>query len=199
MGSEPLLGRRSFRIKDYDYSSHGGYFVTLCVQNRLSLFGMIGDAGMQMNELGTCVSDCWEWLSVRYSFIELDVWTLMPNHLHGILILDPRRRGASRFALEEGEGGSRTAPTTIKPLGRLIGAFKTVSTKRINAIRDTPGAVLWQRNFWERVIRNMDELNRIREYISLNPRRWLLDRENPHRNAADIADDDAFLDNIDSL
>ena len=197
MDNKPSCGRKSIRLKDYDYSSQGGYFVTLCVQDRRSLFGEIGNAGMQMNELGKCAADCWEWLGKRNSFIELDVWTMMPNHLHGILIIDAHCRGASRCAHGEGAGGSRTAPTAIKPLGRLIGAFKTVSTKRINGIHGTPGAVLWQRNYWERVIRDIDELNRIREYIHLNPGRWLLDKENPQREATVIADDDAFLNLMD--
>ena len=79
-------------------------------------------------------------------------------------------------------GGSRTAPTAFpsrKPIGRLIGAFKTVSTKRVNESRKTPGAQLWQRNYYEHVIRNDDELNSIRQYIMENPIRWDTDRENP--------------------
>ncbi len=86
-------------------------------------------------------------------------------------------RGGSRTALTS----SRTAPTSnLKPLGRIIGAFKTVSTKRINETRRAPSARLWQRNYYEHIIRNKNELNRIREYIIINPLQWELDRENPN-------------------
>ena len=104
----------------------------------------------------------------------------MPNHLHGIIVIedpDPRRGGN-----DSGSGGSRTARATQpkrKPLGRLIGAFKTVSTKQINALQDTPAQRFWQRNYHERIIRNERELQAIREYIIHNPLHWALDREHP--------------------
>jgi hypothetical protein len=125
----------------------------------------------------------------------LDEWVLMPNHFHGIIVIHDVCdvvsgwdglccRGGSRG------GGSRTAPTTPvamadaipvkqKPLGRLVGAFKTVSTKHINQIRGTPGLPVWQRNYYEHVIRNDASLNRIRRYILENPSRWGEDHENP--------------------
>jgi REP element-mobilizing transposase RayT len=95
----------------------------------------------------------------------------MPNHLHGIIIINDRRRG-----------GSRTAPTAVglpKPLGRLVGAFKTVSTKRINEMRGTPGVPVWQRNYYEHIIRNEVELAHVRQYITDNPARWEDDSEHP--------------------
>lgn len=127
---------------------------------------------MHVNELGAAVLECWEWLSKQYTYVTLDVKILMPNHLHGIIIIDD----------DLGKGGSRTAPTMVskrKPLGRLIGAFKTVSTKRINEMCQTPGAILWQRNYCEHIIRNEDSLNKIRDYILGNPTGWILDQENP--------------------
>ena len=115
--------------------------------------------------------DSWVWLSSQYGYVDLDEYVVMPNHMHGILVIT-----------DDGRGGSRTAPTTDakrKSVGRLIGAFKTVSTKRINEIRKTPGAKLWQRNYYEHIIRNDDDLNRIRHYIADNPLRWDQDPENP--------------------
>ncbi|MGA2629381.1 MAG: transposase, partial [Terriglobia bacterium] len=112
--------------------------------------------------LGEIVAACWQWLEKRYEHVKLDEWVVMPNHLHGIIVIT--------------EGGSRTAPT--KPLGRLVGAFKTASTSRVNAERRTPGAQLWQRDFYERVIRNERELELIRDYIRTNPIRWGTDPEN---------------------
>ena len=92
----------------------------------------------------------------------------MPNHLLGTV-----------FLLDDGRGGSRTAPTKRKPLGRLIGAFKTVSTKQINQLRGTPGQPLWQRNYYEHVIRNEIDLEETREYIQNNPLKWLEDENHP--------------------
>jgi len=160
--------RRSIRLKDYDYSQEGAYFVTICTQNHKPLLGEIRNAEMVLNEYGKIVAECWLWLSKQYPHVELDEWVLMPNHMHGIIILC--------------RGGSRTAPTGIyKPLGRLIGAFKTTSTKRINVLHRTPGARVWQRNYYEHVIRNEDDLNEIRQYILDNPVQWDMDENNPTR------------------
>ena len=162
--------RRSIRLKGYDYSKAGAYFVTICTRNRQCLFGDIADGKMVLNDVGQMVCKAWEWLATQYDYVELYEWVIMPNHMHGIIVI------------ADGRGGSRTAPTgNRKPVGRLVGAFKTVSTKRINRLHGTPGAKLWQRNYYERIIRNDAELNRIREYIAGNPRRWDMDRENPER------------------
>jgi len=156
--------RRSIRLQGYDYGLEGAYFVTLVCKDRVPLFVDPGLRGV--------ADEAWLWLATQYSHVSLDEYIIMPNHLHGIVVL----RDAA-------EGGSRTAPTTPafprKALGRLVGAFKTVSTKRINQAMGTPGAVVWQRNYWERVIRNEEEMNRIRQYIVDNPARWGEDPENP--------------------
>ena len=159
--------RRSIRLKGYDYSQAGAYFVTICTQNRESLLGEIVGGEMILNAYGRVVAVCWVWLAKQYPYVELDEWVMMPNHAHGIVILSG------------GRGGSRTAPT--KSLGRLVGAFKTVSTKRINQMRHTPGAAVWQRNYYEHIIRNEDELNRLRQYILDNPVQWEMDENNPNR------------------
>jgi REP element-mobilizing transposase RayT len=127
------------------------------------------------------VADSWRWLAAQYGYVALDDWCLMFNHLHGILVLT-------------GRGGSRTAPTRDahvttpdddavlpprKPLGRLAGAFKTISTKHINRLRKTPAAVVWQRNFWEHIVRDDGEMDLIRAYIRDNPAKWSADSLNP--------------------
>jgi REP element-mobilizing transposase RayT len=163
--------RRSIRLKDYDYSQSGAYFVTICSWSRECLFGEIIDGNMQLEEFGQIIQENWTWLSHQYKYVHLDEWSVMPNHLHGIVVIN-----------DDGRGGSRTAPTNIikqKSLGRLIGAFKTVSTKQINLMRNTPGIPVWQRNYYEHIIRNDDELNRTREYIINNPLRWAEDENNP--------------------
>ena len=133
--------------------------MTICTQNRECLFGEITDGKMVLNDDGRMVADSWEWLAEQYDHVSLDDCVVMPNHLHGIIVI-----------IDGFRGGSRTAPTgKRKSLGRLIGAFKTVSTKQINQIRKTPGAKLWQRNYYEHIIRDKNDLNRIRKYIVNNP------------------------------
>jgi len=123
-----------------------------------------------LNDFGEMVAESWEWLATRYGYVELDEWMIMPNHMHGIIVITDVCGGGSRTALT----GKR------KPIGRLVGAFKTVSTKRITHLRNTPGIKIWQRNYCEHIIRNDDELNRIREYPANNPAQWEMDRENPN-------------------
>ena len=165
--------RHSVRLQGYDYSQAGAYFVTIVAWQRETLFGEIVDGEMKLNDFGEIVSQKWQWLETQYEYVELGVWVIMPNHLHGILVIH-----------DNGRGGSRPAPTLPikhKPLGGLIGAFKTVSTKHINLLRDTEGQVVWQRNYCERIIRNEPEMDRISRYIEANPLRWADDDENPNR------------------
>ncbi|MBD2070383.1 transposase [Leptolyngbya sp. FACHB-671] len=165
--------RQSIRLKGYDYSLTGAYFITLCTHQRECLFGEIVDGEMRLNELGQVVADVYLWLATQYSYVHLDAWIVMPNHLHGILVLtgDPRR------------GVSRNAPTEDatkrKSLGRLIGAFKTVFTKRINLIQSTSGSLVWQRNYYEHIVRNEKSLHDIRQYIHHNPISWQQDQLHP--------------------
>ena len=173
MTRTPRPHRRSIRLKEYDYSQAGAYFVTLCALNRECLFGSITEGKMILNATGRMVADSWNWLEEQYNYVTLDESIVMPNHLHGIIVIEDRRRSSA--------GGSRTAPTMEKPkpLGRLVGAFKTISAKKINQMRSTHGAQLWQRNYYEHVIRNDEEMNRVREYISYNPQKWELSKDNP--------------------
>lgn len=163
--------RHSIRLKGYDYSQSGVYFVTIVAWQREMLFGEIRDGEMVLNEFGKIIADTWKWLETQYEYVELGAWVVMPNHLHAILIIHENRRGDSRIA-----------PTTTKrkPLGRLIGAFKTVSTKHINLLRNTEGQVVWQRNYYEHIIRNERGMDNITRYIESNPLNWADDDENPN-------------------
>jgi REP-associated tyrosine transposase len=159
--------RHTVRLRGYDYSSEGLYFVTICTDRRASLFGEIADGKMRLNEVGKIVDATWAHM-FRFSEVsDPDTWIVMPNHLHGIVAIT-----------DIAGGGSRTAPTR-KPLGRQLGAFKTVSTRRINEIRRTPGAVIWQRSFYEHIIGDERSIERIDGYIRDNPGRWESDPENP--------------------
>jgi len=159
----PTHHRRSIRLPAYDYAGPGAYFVTIVCRDRALL--------LEEPNFRAVAEETWLWLADQYVFVDLDAFVVMPNHLHGVIVINDTCRG-----------GSRTAPTNVprpKTLGRLVGAFKTVSTKRINEIRGAPGLPVWQRDYYEHVVRNEEELDRIRQYIAGNPTCWDQDRENP--------------------
>lgn len=161
----PIHQRHSIRLQGYDYSQEGAYFVTICTLNRRSVLGEVANGTVQLSWQGQSAAISWEWLARQYSYVDLDMWVIMPNHLHGILVISDVDNSQP--------GASRCAPTTRrKSLGSLIGAFKTISTKAINEFHHSPGEVFWQRNYYEHIVRNEVDLNRIREYILLNPARW---------------------------
>jgi putative transposase len=177
--------RRSIRLKGYDYTQAGAYFITLCSYRRVSLFGEISDEEMHSNEFGRRVEAAWLKTGTIRSNVELDEYVVMPNHFHGILIVSG----------DAAEGTARRAPTAREfggsirsSLGVIVGAFKSATTRSINHIRQTPGLPLWQCNYYEHVIRDDKALDRIRNYILTNPLRWHLDGENPSRTAIDEFD-----------
>lgn len=160
--------RRSIRLCGHDYAAMGTYFVTICTIERECLLSKIVNGKAALNAYGRCADTALLWLPKQYPFVELDAYVVMPNHLHAILRISP--------------GGSRTAPQ--KSLGRLVGAFKTVSTKWMNVIRDTPGEAVWQRNYYDRIIRTDEELQNVRRYIVENPSRWSAKAGAPFANGA---------------
>lgn len=198
MERDQRYGRRSTRLKGFDYARDGAYFVTICTQGRERVFGAVVKGEMRPNECGREVARCWTWLAERYPYVYLDEYIVMPDHTHAIIVITDTHdygvhpnvtnatgpcRGDSRTAqlrtasttnpVNRKPDGMQSAPTQRKPLGRLIGAFKTVSTKRVNDLVDTPGAQLWQRNYHERVIRNNLALDALRRYIANNPVLWV--------------------------
>ena len=163
-----ILKRKSYRLPGYDYSLAGAYFVTIITKNRQCLFGTITNGTMDINAAGKIITDAWQILEKTYPYVVLDEYCLLPDHFHGILWiqgLDPYGSG-SKINL----GGP--GMIKIKPLGQLIGSFKTCSTKQINLMNDTPGETIWQRNFYDRIVRDEKELDRIRAYIMANPSHW---------------------------
>ncbi|MBI3579254.1 MAG: transposase [Ignavibacteriales bacterium] len=176
--------RKSIRLKEYDYSLVGAYFITVCTHHREHLFGEIANEQMRVNKYGTIVQDCWDGLTKHYPNVELDQFVVMPNHVHGIVaILDDPLVGAGsprpNSNITVNTGARKPRPYQYKPtLGQIIGYFKYQSTKHINELRNTPGRPVWQRGYFEHIIRNEKSLNRIREYIHTNPQRWDFDHEN---------------------
>ena len=151
--------RRNLRLPGRDYAAAGMYSVTLATINGADLFGAVVRGQVRLNAIGEIVAENWRWLGSQHPHVTLDEWCIMPNHLHGILVLTTPVAPPATF----------DAAPAAKPLGRIIGAFKTRSTNQVNRARQTPGAVVWQRNFWDRVIRDEFELVRTREYIRRNP------------------------------
>src|SRR5574341_2258341 len=169
--------RRSIRLSGYDYSQAGAYFVTICTQNRQCLFGEIVDEEMGLSDAGRIVQSVWVELPQHYVGVDIDGFVVMPNHIHGIIVLIDDVVGAGLDV----RAGLKPAPTARKRRGlpEIVRAFKTFSSRHINQWRDTPGMPVWQRNYYEHVIRGEDQLNRVRRYIEDNPMMWETDRENP--------------------
>jgi putative transposase len=163
--------RRSIRLEGYDYAQDGGYFVTICVFERKHLFGNVVDGEMILNEIGKLVKFTWLDLPRHNKNVELDEYIIMPNHIHGIIIISgaglPQGAGLERAGLEP-------APTDTAGhgLSEIVRQFKTFSAKRVNQINNTAGTRLWQRNYYEHIIRNENDLLQIREYINNNPYNW---------------------------
>ena len=177
-----MKNRRSIRLKEYDYSQSGAYFVTICTHDRECLFGEIIDGQMALNDAGKMIDEKWQELKTRFPNIELDEYAIMPNHFHGIITLNFKIVGAGSSCPDEttespcDSGREDRAPT----LGDIVGYFKYQTTKQFNATPDIGIIKLWQRNYYEHVIRNEDELNEIRQYIIDNPAKWDTDEENPN-------------------
>jgi len=163
--------RRSIRLKDYDYSQAGAYFLTICTYNRECTLGDVVDGVIVLNDFGKIVESVWSDLPKHYSDVRLDAFIIMPNHVHSIIFIV----GANVRA------GFKPAPTTNKrhPLSELVRGFKTFSSRCVNEIRGLSGTPVWQRNYYEHIIRNEKDLNEIREYIVNNPTKWEMDEENP--------------------
>ena len=171
---KPLTtSRRSIRLQNYDYSQPGAYFVTICTYKRECLFGHIEDGVIHHTFFGEIVCQEWSRSETIRQEIQMDVYVVMPNHIHGILLL------LEHPTSTVGAHGRAPLHRSPRSLGSFIAGFKSVVTRRINQTRGTPGSPVWQRNYYEHVIRSEDELQQIREYIIKYPARWVEDPDNP--------------------
>jgi putative transposase len=175
--------RGSLRLKDYDYAQPGAYFVTICTHNRECLLGEIQAGELRLNAWGQIVQDEWfKGADLRpYLHLETHEVVVMPNHIHGVLWLDEDRARQQRLAPTRKSESGLSSGVTPGSLGAVIGQFKAITSKRINQLRGTPGLSVWQRGYYEHVIRDEAALAQIREYIATNPLRWEQDPENPDR------------------
>jgi putative transposase len=177
--------RRSIRLKGYDYSQPGAYFVTIVTHQRETLFGEIVNGEMRLNPLGKLVKKCWLTISIHFPQARLDEFVIMPNHLHGIIFLSMGEASADnaltllKYPMQA--DASPLPPMGTKPqsLGAIIQNFKSISTRLTNSLYFNSGSKLWQRNYYEHIVRDERELSRIRQYICNNPLQWETDQENP--------------------
>ena len=188
--------RKSIRLKGFDYSSAGVYYVTIVTQGRECLFGEIINGEMYLNEYGEIVQKWWDEIPIHFPNVELGAFVIMPNHVHGIIWIITNRRGevlsphnnpnnniqnifVDRINNQDGE-----TPPLHKPiLGQIIAYFKYQSTKEMNRI-ETENAIrkFWQRNYYEHIIRNEKDLQNKTDYIESNPALWNEDDNNPAIN-----------------
>ena len=193
--------RKSTRLKEYDLpreiirdfcipasrkvkishgvnSSSGAYFVTICTHDKVSVFGEVTDGRMNLSPIGKIAESCWKEIPEHFEHVDLDYYIVMPNHQHGILFFTDHgnRRGVQLNAPTRANFFSQISPKK-HTLSVIIRTYKGAVTRlcRLNGHADFK----WQRSFFDRIIRNEDELNRIREYIVYNPLKWQLDKENP--------------------
>jgi len=177
----PQRRRRSIRLKGFDYSEPGAYFVTIVTQDRSCLFGEIVDGQMQPNSAGEAIKRWWLELTRKFTTVETDAHIVMPNHCHGMIVITDPTVGADRcVGLPDGRTGAHTGA----PLPTIMQWFKTMTTNEyMRGVKNSGWprirGQLWQRNYYEHVIRGEESLNRIRQYIIDNPIRWDSDRENP--------------------
>src|SRR5574341_312980 len=174
--------RRSIRLPEYDYSQAGAYYVTIVAWHRECLFGEVVGGEMKLNRYGEIVKHAWFDLTRHYPHVSLGAFVIMPNHVHGIIVLNEDRRGGS-------VAGNDVLPSDLEPrpyktikrhaLPEIVRAFKSFSARRINILRRTQGIPVWQRNYYEHVIRDEKDLQNKTDYIETNPMLWDGDDENP--------------------
>ena len=162
--------RHSIRLKEYDYSQNGYYFVTICTKDREYYLEEIVNGKVELSDVGNIAQECWEEMPEHFENVILDTHVMMPNHFHGIAMIENNHHDYCR--------GGVTPPLHRCTLGQIIAYFKYRTTKLVNVIRQTPDVPLWHRNYYEHVIRNEIELNAYREYMINNPLQWEFDEEN---------------------
>jgi REP element-mobilizing transposase RayT len=174
--------RHSIRLKGFDYSQPGAYFVTIVAWQRECLFGKIRDHEMKLNQYGEIVQKWWKEIPIHFPNVETGVFVIMPNHVHGIILIE-ERRGTVLVPNENVDPqiqGGETPPLRVPTLGQIVAYFKYQSTKEMNVL-DNTGVItkFWQRNYYEHIIRNEIDLQNKTNYIQANPILWDEDNENP--------------------
>jgi REP element-mobilizing transposase RayT len=174
--------RRSIRLPDYDYSQNGAYFITICAYQRQRIFGEIENSAVILSQIGEIIDEEWERTPILRPEIELGAYVIMPNHFHAIVHIIENNNSQSRV-VAYGYTPLPEMPTKSefrspsRTIGSLVRGFKASVTTRINTQRNTPGSPIWQRNYYESVIRSEEAYAQIEGYILDNPLNWLTDKE----------------------
>jgi putative transposase len=211
-GDGGVRRRRSIRLQGYDYTRAGAYFITICAENRVCLFGDITNGEMVLNSFGEIASSRWHAIPERFRHVGVDEFVVMPNHIHGIMIIDavgaplagaldiagagtrnssnetypPTPDDDAAETNNRTTGNDRATARVAPTVGDIVGGYKSICVYEClvwinNHDENRKLGKLWQRNYWEHIIRDEIELNRIREYIRNNPVQWREDRLNPRR------------------
>ena len=171
--------RKSIRLKDYDYTQDGYYFVTICAKNKTEYFGEIINGKMILNEYGEIANQCWVEIPEHFLDASLDEHIIMPNHIHGIIVIETSMMmvGAQNFVPLQREQINKFQHIVPRSLGSIIRGFKIGVTKWCR--NNNYNEFQWQKNYYDRIIRNEKELDKIRKYIFENPLKWEIDKNNP--------------------
>jgi putative transposase len=175
MDSNHARGRRSIRLPQYQYGQPGAYSITICTYARTSLFGEVVDGTVCLSRFGQIVERSWREIPDHDHHVELDAFVVMPNHVHGILVLGQCSPGKGTACRAPTERFGGPVPGSLPTILR---SFKSGAARRVNCLRRTPGGRVWQRGYYERVIRNERELSAVRRYVLENPLKWELDPDN---------------------
>jgi putative transposase len=190
MASEPQVpDRQSIRLRVYDYSQPGMYYVTLCAHGKKCVFGEAIGGCVGLSVVGDVVRQCWQQIPDHFPHVELDEYVIMPNHIHGILVVKQaegrgecetsrhfrQKRAWHAKPLQEAQFGHPMSRT----IGTIMGSFKSATTKEVRRKTGETDMMLWQRNYYEHIIKSQSGLDHIRRYIAENPANWGADEENP--------------------
>jgi putative transposase len=181
-----MLGRRAGRLAGWDYAGDGTYFVTVCTHEREALFGETVDGMVVMNPFGEAVNACWMALPSHFPHVDTDAFVVMPNHVHGILMfhrdmMSISRGVGARHALPLRQAPAEFGKLQAGSLGAVIGSFKSASTRHINMLRNVEGGPVWQRGYYDHIVRGERDLDACRQYIITNPARHEGRRHDSHR------------------
>lgn len=180
--------RRSIRLREFDYASAGGYFVTIVAWHRECLFGDVVDGEMKLNKYGKIADECWLAIPEHFPNVELGAYVIMPNHVHGIIVLRANESLLTTKTVDGRRGAALLRPyheeqnphkINVKPgsLGAIVRSYKSAVSYRINKEHNATG--IWQRNYYEHIIRSETDLQNKTDYIESNPLLWDKDDENP--------------------
>lgn len=186
--------RKSFRLRGFDYTLPGTYFITICTHDRRELFGEIANGGMRLNDAGMAAQAVWRAIPAHFPTVRLDAFVVMPNHVHGVIVIAPTAATTTRGS-DAGRASPHNCASPERPgsrgpnvagtgrpagppscsVGAIVGSYKSAASRRINRLRDAsypPIGPIWQRNYYEVIVRDDGALQRIRAYIVANPRNW---------------------------